>query len=105
MKKWMILIIAMFVFSLFIGVNAFAQTQTKLEPYSRGGTEFTSLHKPLYIQYDWPRYNPFYLLVPQVVPPQVPLQPYANVQPLDNENLTASTSRPWTQLQPYASAD
>ncbi len=75
MKKWMILIAAITVISLLIVLSAFAQS--KLEPYSRGGTEFTSVFRMPYLQYDYPRYSPSYLTVPTALPPQVSLQPYS----------------------------
>ncbi len=74
MKKGMILISVICVFSLFIGLNAFAQTQSTLEPYSKGETDFGSVQKPIYFQYDNPRYSPAY---PSVLPPNAGLQPSA----------------------------
>ncbi len=56
MKKVMILIIAISVFSLFTGLSAFAQSN--LEPYSQGETDLTCLQAPIYFQYDNPRYSP-----------------------------------------------
>ncbi len=101
MKKMMILTIAIFAFSLFAGFSAFAQS-SGLEPYSQGGTDFTSCQAPIYFQYDNPRYSPCY---PGVTSPEADLQPYAPIQPMDNPNLTASTSNTSSQLQPYAPAD
>ncbi len=100
MKKMMILITAISALSLFTGFSAFAQSN--LEPYSQGGTDLTCVQAPIYFQYDNPRYSPCY---PWVTSPEADLQPYAPIQPMDNQNLTASTSKPPSQLQPYASAD
>ncbi len=75
MKRGMILITVISVLSLFIGLNAFAQTETTLEPYSQAGNDFGSVRGPIYFSYDNPRYSPAY---PSVLSPNTNLQPYAS---------------------------
>jgi hypothetical protein len=93
MKKSMILIAVAFMFSLFFAFNSSAEDfhaqridKTVLEPYAQAGANFASVQRPIYFSYDNPRYSPAY----PFLSPKVDLQPYAAVQPLHNQNLSAS---------------